>query len=103
MTLCSGCYEIQEHEKQLEDKTGEENQNEMYEQDVDYELECRYDEQHVDDDSTYPTTQESVVIKHNSDTSELCRKCRRKLVNEVTSCNCTIGYHWKCGGITKDE
>ena len=61
------------------------------------------DEEHVDDESTYPTMEESVVIKHNSDTSELCRKCRRKVVNGVKCSNCTRGYRWKCGGITKDE
>ena len=103
MMLCTGCYEIQELGKQLEDEAGEENLNEMYEQDADDELECRHDEgnvsdamavhpedeEHVDDESTYPTTEESVVIKHNSDTSELCRKCRRKVVNvlEVTTGN----------------
>ena len=71
MTLCTGCYEIQEYGKQLEDEAGEENLNEMYEQDADDELECRHDEgnvsdamavhiedeEHVDDESTYPTTE----------------------------------------------
>ena len=41
------------------------NADEQYEGHVDH-----------DDDSAYPMTQESVVIKHNSDTSDSCRKCR---------------------------
>ena len=57
-------------------------------------MECQHDESNV---------KESVVIKHNSDTSELCRKFRRKVVNEVNCSNCTRRYHWKCGEITKHE
>ena len=104
MMLCTGCYETQEYGIQL------------YEQDAHDELECLHDEgnvsdamtvhledeEHVDDESTYPKTEESIVIKHNSDISELWRKCRRKVVNGVKCNSCTRGYHWKCGGITKD-
>ena len=52
MMLCTGCYKIQEYRKQLEDETGEENQNEMYEQDADDELECPDDESNVSDAMT---------------------------------------------------
>ena len=96
MTLCTGCYEIQEYGQQLEDEAGEENLNEMYEQDADDELECRHDEgnvsdamavhpedeEHVDDESTYPTTEESVVIKRKAIHLSYAENVEEKLLTE---------------------
>ena len=60
-------------------------------------------EGHIDDDSAHPTKQENVVIKYNNNTTELCRKCRGKVVYGVKCSKCTGRYHWKCGGIKEYE
>ena len=32
-----------------------------------------------------------------------CQKCDKKVVNGVICSNCDRKYHWRCGGITKDD
>ena len=41
-----------------------------------------------------------ILVKNSSDTMELCKKCKRKLVNGVRCAMCKNGLHWKCVGVS---
>ena len=45
-----------------------------------------------------------IIIKKSSNSTECkCQKCDKKVVNGVICSNCERKYHWRCGGITKDD
>ena len=45
----------------------------------------------------------SVVIKKSSSQEQRCGKCDKKMVNGVRCSDCGKEFHWRCGGVTKDN
>ena len=46
---------------------------------------------------------DSIVITKSTDIEQRCQKCEKKVANGVKCTNCGKKYHWRCGGLTKEN
>ena len=46
---------------------------------------------------------DSIVTTESTDIEQRCEKCEKKVANGVKCTNCGKKYHWRCGGLTKEN
>ena len=46
---------------------------------------------------------DSIIITKSTDIEQRCEKCENKVANGVKCTNCGKKYHWRCGGLTKEN
>ena len=57
-----------------------------------------------EEESSQPSKDtDSIVITRCIDIAQRCEKCEKKVVNGVKCTNCEKKYHWRCGGLTKEN